>query len=155
MSKYINERQHTRSTHLVPRLRALRCVGTNLLCWPCVGQEYVGGGAGGLPAPTREEGDTLSELIPPPISATLSLLALWLLLGVFGSNWRDNLLQWGKKNHHNYILDIKLGLGQKLELILTIITIILQFLSMLVIIKHKTTQNSFNWIITEVQKDKK
>lgn len=51
----------------------------------------MGGGAGGRPTPGREEGDTLSELIPPAASATLSLLALLLLPGVLGSNCKDSL----------------------------------------------------------------
>lgn len=51
----------------------------------------MGGGAGGRPTPMREEGDTLRELIPPAASETLSLLALLLLLGVLGSNCKDNL----------------------------------------------------------------
>lgn len=66
----------------------------------------MGGGAGGLPTPGRT-GDRLSELTPPAASATLSLLALWLLLGVFGSSWRDNLLHgaYGHQNCQNKITD--------------------------------------------------
>lgn len=61
----------------------------------------MGGGAGGRPTPGREEGDTLSELIPPAASATLSLLALLLLPGVLGSNCKDSLPE--EKQHFNLI----------------------------------------------------